>query len=205
MAWVAVDRAIKGAVSFGFLAPLEQWRSLRKTIHEDVCRNGFNSDIGSFVRSYDSTELDASLLLIAEVGFLPADDPRIKGTVEAVERNLFVDGFLLRYDTQRVSDGLPPGEGAFLACSFWLADAYVLLGRFYDAHRLFGRLLNLRNDVGLLAEQYDVRSKRQVGNFPQAFSHVALVNTAHNLSRRAKPVEQRSAGAEQNVAWSAPK
>jgi len=203
MAWVAVDRAIKGAESFGFQAPLDLWRSLRKTIHEDVCRNGFNSETGSFVRSYGSKELDASLLLLAEVGFLPADDPRIKGTVEAVERHLFVDGFLLRYDTERVNDGLPAGEGAFLACSFWLADAYVLMGRLQDAHQLFARLLSLRNDVGLLAEQYDVRAKRQVGNFPQAFSHVALVNTAHNLSRRAKPVEQRSAGAEQNVTLSA--
>jgi GH15 family glucan-1,4-alpha-glucosidase len=192
MAWVAVDRAIKGVESFGFAAPVEQWRSLRKQIHEDVCRNGFNPKIGSFVRSYGSEELDASLLLIAEVGFLPADDLRIKGTVEAVERNLFVDGFLLRYKTGYVTDGLPPGEGAFLACSFWLADAYVLMGRLQDAHQLFGRLLDLRNDVGLLAEQYDVRAKRQVGNFPQAFSHVALVNTAHNLSRRAKPVEQRA-------------
>jgi GH15 family glucan-1,4-alpha-glucosidase len=192
MAWVAVDRAIKGVESFGFEAPIDRWRSLRKRIHEDVCHNGFNPEIGSFVRSYGSRELDASLLLIAEVGFLPADDPRIKGTVEAVERRLFVDGFLLRYDTECVSDGLPSGEGAFLACSFWLADAYVLMGRLQDAHQLFARLLNLRNDVGLLAEQYDVRAKRQVGNFPQAFSHVALVNTAHNLSRRAKPVEQRA-------------
>jgi GH15 family glucan-1,4-alpha-glucosidase len=200
MAWVAVDRAIKGVESFGFQAPVEQWRSLRKEIHQDVCRNGFNSEIGSFVRSYGSRELDASLLLIGEVGFLPADDPRIRGTVAAVERNLFVDGFLLRYNTERVSDGLPPGEGAFLACSFWLADAYVLMGRLQDAHQLFARLLSLRNDVGLLAEQYDVRAKRQVGNFPQAFSHVALVNTAHNLSRRTKPVEQR---ADQKVTLSA--
>jgi len=200
MAWVAVDRAIKGVESFGFRAPVDQWRTLRNEIHQDVCRNGFNSDIGSFVRSYGSKELDASLLLIGEVGFLPADDPRIKGTVEAVERNLFVDGFLLRYNTEAVDDGLPPGEGAFLACSFWLADAYVLMGRLQDAHRLFGHLLDLRNDVGLLAEQYDVRAKRQVGNFPQAFSHVALVNTAHNLTRRAKPVEQRG---DQKVALSA--
>jgi GH15 family glucan-1,4-alpha-glucosidase len=200
MAWVAVDRAIKGVESFGFQAPVEQWRELRSEIHQDVCRNGFNREIGSFARSYGSKELDASLLLIAEVGFLPADDPRIKGTVEAVERNLFMDGFLLRYNTECVNDGLPAGEGAFLACSFWLADAYVLMGRLPDAHRLFGQLLGLRNDVGLLAEQYDVKAKRQVGNFPQAFSHVALVNTAHNLTRRAKPVEQR---ADQKVALSA--
>ncbi|HEX4269802.1 MAG TPA: glycoside hydrolase family 15 protein [Rhizomicrobium sp.] len=193
MAWVAVDRAIHGAEGFGFHAPVEEWRALRRRIHEDVCRNGFDARIGSFVRAYGTTHLDASLLLLAEVGFLPPDDPRIVGTVEAVERELLVDGFLLRYNTEVAHDGLPAGEGAFLACSFWLADAYVLMGRQQDARELFTRLLSLRNDVGLLAEQYDVRAKRQVGNFPQAFSHVALVNTAHNLTRRAKPVEQRSA------------
>jgi GH15 family glucan-1,4-alpha-glucosidase len=196
MAWVAVDRGIRAAENFGFRAPLDKWRTLRDRIHEDVCRNGYNRDIGSFVRSYGSRALDASLLLLPEVGFLPVDDPRIKGTIEAVERELLVDGFLLRYNTETASDGLPPGEGAFLACSFWLVDAYVLMGRFKDAHTLFMRLLSLRNDVGLLAEQYDLTSKRQVGNFPQAFSHVAMVNSAHNLTRRSKPVEQRAAGGE---------
>ena len=137
--------------------------------------------------------MDASLLLIPEVGFLPPDDPRIRATVERVEKELLVDGFLLRYDTRVTDDALPPGEGAFLACSFWLADAYVLLGRYQDARALFTRLLSLRNDVGLLSEEYDVKSGRLVGNFPQAFSHIALVNTAHNLPRRSKPVEQRSA------------
>ena len=192
MAWVAIDRAIHGAESFGFQAPVAAWRELRQKIHDDVCRNGFDSELGSFVRSYGSKHLDASLLLLPEVGFLPTNDPRIKGTIEAVERELLVDGFLLRYNTEEAEDGLPPGEGAFLACSFWLADAYVLMGRYQDARELFTRLLSLRNDVGLLAEQYDVQAKRLVGNFPQAFSHVALVNTAHNLTRRSKPVEQRS-------------
>jgi len=126
------------------------------------------------------------------MGFLPPGDPRIRGTVEAIERRLIVDGLVLRYDSSEADDGLPPGEGAFLACSFWLADAYVMLGRTDDARRLFERLLSLRNDVGLLAEEYDTGSKRQVGNFPQAFSHLALVNTAHNLTRTAKPAEQRS-------------
>jgi len=192
MAWVAIDRAIQGAEKFGFRAPLESWRALRRKIHDDVCRNGYDSRIGSFVRSYGSSQLDASLLLLGEVGFLPADDPRMHGTVEAVERELLVDGFLLRYKTDEAPDGLPAGEGAFLACSFWLADAYVLMGRMQDARDLFTRLLSLRNDVGLLAEQYDVRARRQVGNFPQAFSHVALINTAHNLTRGVKPVEQRA-------------
>jgi len=196
MAWVAVDRAIQGAEKFGFGAPVAAWRELRGKIHEDVCRNGYDPRIGSFVRAYGSSQLDASLLLLGEVGFLPADDPRMRGTVEAVERELLVDGFLLRYKTDEAPDGLPAGEGAFLACSFWLADAYVLMGRYGEARDLFTRLLSLRNDVGLLAEQYDVGAKRQVGNFPQAFSHVALINTAHNLTRRAKPVEQRSQTAE---------
>jgi GH15 family glucan-1,4-alpha-glucosidase len=148
--------------------------------------------MGSFVRSYGSKELDASLLLVPTTGFLPADDPRVRGTIEAVERRLFVNGFLHRYDTTTADDGLPAGEGAFLACSFWLADAYALIGRLDAARRLYERLLGLRNDVGLLAEEYDTRLKRQVGNFPQAFSHVALVNTAHNLSRATRPADQRA-------------
>jgi GH15 family glucan-1,4-alpha-glucosidase len=200
MAWVAIDRAIQGAEKFGFRAPLESWRHLRQAIHDDVCRNGYDARLGSFVRAYGSSQLDASLLLLGEVGFLPANDPRMRGTVEAVERELLVDGFLLRYRTDEAPDGLPAGEGAFLACSFWLADAYVLMGRTQDAKALFLRLLALRNDVGLLAEQYDVRARRQVGNFPQAFSHVALVNTAHNLTRGAKPVKQRASQTSGNEA-----
>jgi len=193
MAWVAFDRGIRAMEAFGLDGPSDHWRAVRRAIHEDVCTNGFDPQIGSFVQSYGSTELDASLLLLPTVGFLPPGDPRVCGTVEAVERRLFVDGLLLRYDTDTSDDGLPGGEGAFLACSFWLADAYVLLKRVDDARRLFERLLGLRNDVGLLAEEYDTRAQRLVGNFPQAFSHIALVNTAHNLARTTKPAEQRSA------------
>lgn len=192
MAWVAFDRAVKAADGFGLDGPVERWRRLRAEIHEDVCRRGFDAELGSFVQAYGARQLDASLLLLPAVGFLPPADPRVRGTVAAVERRLLVDGFVLRYDTAEVADGLPPGEGAFLACSFWLADAYVLLGRIDDARRLFERLLSLRNDVGLLAEEYDPRAGRLVGNFPQAFSHIALVNTAHNLTCLAKPAEQRS-------------
>jgi GH15 family glucan-1,4-alpha-glucosidase len=193
MAWVAVDRAIRTAEELQVRAPLKDWRVVRAAIHQDICAHGFNADLGSFVQAYGSKGLDASLLLLPSVGFLPPDDPRILGTLKAVERQLLVDGFLLRYDPQTTGDGLPGNEGAFLACSFWLADAYVLAGRMSDARELFQRLLALRNDVGLLAEQYDTRAGRLVGNFPQAFSHVALVNTAHNLARATKPAEQRSA------------
>ena len=163
--------------------------------HADPRRSlpvGFNSEIDAFVQSYGSKELDASVLLIPLVGFLPPNDPRVRSTVEAVERHLVADGLVLRYDPGASSDGLPGTEGAFLACSFWLADNLVLLGRHDDARRLFERLLALRNDVGLLSEEYDPRAKRLVGNFPQAFSHVTLVNTAYNLSRTHKPAEQRS-------------
>jgi GH15 family glucan-1,4-alpha-glucosidase len=192
MAWVAFDRAIKDAEKYNLPGPLERWRVLRAQIHEEVCRRGFDEELGSFVQSYDAKELDASLLLLAEVGFLPPQDPRIRGTVEAIERHLMVDGLVLRYATETTEDGLPPGEGAFLACSFWLVDAYILLGRYDDARKLFERLLALRNDVGLLAEEYDTHHRRQVGNFPQAFSHIALVNSAFNLTAAAKPAEQRA-------------
>ncbi|MCW5747287.1 MAG: glycoside hydrolase family 15 protein [Alphaproteobacteria bacterium] len=192
MAWVAFDRAIKGAEAFGLDGPLDQWRRIARTIHDEVCANGFDPQLGSFVRAYGSRQLDASLLLLPAVGFLPPSDPRIRGTVAAIERQLLVDGFVRRYDTTTADDGLPPGEGAFLACSFWLADAYVLMDRQDDARRLFERLLAVRNDVGLLAEEYDVARQRLVGNFPQAFSHIALVNTAYNLTRAEKPVEQRA-------------
>lgn len=192
MAWVAFDRAVRSAESFGLEGPVERWRQLRAVIHDEVCRRGFDDSIGSFVQSYGVKELDASLLLMPVVGFLPADDPRIRGTIAAIERRLVVDGFVLRYDTGTSQDGLPPGEGAFLACSFWLADAYVMVGRWHDARALFERLITLCNDVGLLSEEYDVAAQRLVGNFPQAFSHVALINTAFNLGRTAKPAEQQS-------------
>ncbi len=192
MAWVAFDRAIKSAEKFNLPGPLERWRQLRAQIHDEVCQRGYNAELGNFVQAYDGTELDASLLLLAGVGFLPPEDPRIRGTVEAIERHLTVDGFVLRYATESTDDGLPPGEGAFLACSFWLVDAYILLGRHEDARKLFDRLLGLCNDVGLLSEEYDPRSGRLVGNFPQAFSHVALVNSAFNLATGVKPAEQRA-------------
>jgi GH15 family glucan-1,4-alpha-glucosidase len=191
MAWVAFDRAIKSAQEFGMPGPVEHWQRVRAEIHEDVCRNGFDVELNCFVQAYGSKELDASLLLITAIGFLPATDPRVCATVEAVERDLLVDGLVHRYRTAASDDGLPPGEGAFLACSFWLADAYCLIGRVQEAEELFDRLLALRNDVGLLAEEYDPRLKRMLGNFPQAFSHISLVNTAYNLSREEKPSEQR--------------
>ncbi|MBU8541912.1 glycoside hydrolase family 15 protein [Falsiroseomonas tokyonensis] len=194
MAWVALDRAVRGVEEFGLEGPVERWRALRRTIHEDVCRRGFDPELNSFVQSYGSKTLDASLLLIPQVGFLPPGDPRVRGTVEAVGRRLVVDGLVLRYDTAEAGDGLPPGEGAFLACSFWYADALTLLGRRAEARALFERLLALRNDVGLLAEEYDPRAGRQLGNFPQAFSHLALANTARNLSAAAQPARQRAEG-----------
>jgi GH15 family glucan-1,4-alpha-glucosidase len=192
MAWVAFDRGIRDAETFNLDAPLDRWRAIRAAIHEEVCTRGYDSRIGSFVQSYGAKELDASLLLIPTVGFLPPDDQRVRGTIAAIERQLLVDGLVLRYNTAASNDGLPPGEGAFLACSFWLADAYVLVGRLDDARKLFERLLSLRNDVGLLAEEYDVAAARMLGNFPQAFSHVGVVNTAHNLVRSSKPAEQRA-------------
>ena len=192
MAWVAFDRAIKDAEAFGLEAPVDRWRKLRADIHAEVCEKAFNPRVGAFVQAYGSEHLDASALLIPVVGFLPPEDARVRCTVEAIERRLVRNGFVLRYDTAVTEDGLPPGEGAFLACSFWLADAYVLLGRDEDARRLFERLLLLRNDLGLLSEEYDPAAKRLLGNFPQAFSHIALVNTAHNLERAEKPCEQRS-------------
>jgi GH15 family glucan-1,4-alpha-glucosidase len=191
MAWVAVDRMIKAVERFGLEGPVERWRGVRAAIHEDVCRQGFNPDLNSFVQYYGGQELDASLLMMALVGFLPATDPRVRGTIEAIERHLVTDGFVARYLTNPEVDGLPSGEGAFLACSFWLTDNLELLGRHDDALKLFERLLNLRNDVGLLSEEYDPHAQRLVGNFPQAFSHIALVNTAYNLSHRDGPAADR--------------
>jgi GH15 family glucan-1,4-alpha-glucosidase len=192
MTWVAFDRGVKSIEQFGFVGPLDHWRRLRQRIHDDVCQNGFDAELGAFTQSYGVKQLDASLLMIALVGFLPPEDERVRGTVEAIERHLVVDGFVRRYDTQTAEDGLPVGEGAFLACSFWLVDNLVLLGRVDDARQLFERLLALRNDLGLLSEEYDPAAKRLVGNFPQAFSHIAMINSAYNLDRAAKPAEQRS-------------
>jgi GH15 family glucan-1,4-alpha-glucosidase len=191
MAWVAMDRAIRGAEEFGLPADLEQWHALRQRIHDSVCREGYSASKGSFVQSYGSEELDASLLLIPLVGFLPPSDPRIKGTLAAIQRELVVDGLVLRYRTHEGVDGLPPGEGVFLACSFWLADNLILQGRRHEARVLFERLLGLCNDVGLLAEEYDPREFRQLGNFPQAFSHLALINTALNLQNHG-PAHRRA-------------
>jgi GH15 family glucan-1,4-alpha-glucosidase len=192
MAWVAFDRTIKSAERFGLDGPVAHWKHVRDEIHADVCRLGFDPSLNSFVRSYGSKQLDASLLLLPAIGFLPAEHPRIRGTVEAVERGLVTDGLVRRYNTDAADDGLPAGEGAFLACSFWLVDAYLMLGRRDDAVRLFERLLSLRNDVGLLSEEYDAYGNRLIGNFPQAFSHLALVNSASNLANSVKPAEQRS-------------
>lgn len=193
MAWAAVDRTIKSAEQFGMDGPVERWKDLRRRIHDDACARGYNPVTGSFVQSYGAEEPDASLLLLAVVGFLPASDPRLIGTVAAIERRLMEGGLVKRYDTSSVEDGLPPGEGSFLACSFWLVDAYALQGRYTEATALFERLLALRNDLGLLSEEYDLTAGRLIGNFPQAFSHIALVNSAHNLSRNAEPARQRSA------------
>jgi GH15 family glucan-1,4-alpha-glucosidase len=192
MAWVALDRAIKGVEQFGFEGPIEHWKTLRKSIHEDVCRNAVDPSRGCFVQSYGSTELDASLLLIPMTGFLPPQDPRIAATVEAVQSELMIDGFVRRYRTHESFDGLPPGEGAFIACNFWLADNLAMLGRHDQAREIFERMLGLANDVGLLSEEYDPVERRLLGNFPQAFSHVALVNTAYNLVHASKPSQQRS-------------
>ena len=194
MAWAALDRGIKGVEEFGLEGPVNHWRELRDQVHDDVCQHGFHGELGSFVQAYGSKQLDASLLLLPTLGFLPVTDRRMTGTVEAIEERLVVDGLVLRYDTSETSDGLPAGEGAFLACSFWLVDVYVLMGRIEDARRLFERLLSLRNDVGLLAEEYDTGARRQVGNFPQAFSHIALLNSARNLGQAKGPAEQRSNG-----------
>ncbi len=200
MAWVAFDRAVRSAEKFELQAPVAEWRAVRDQIHEEVCRRGFDAALGSFVQSYGSTALDASLLLIPIVGFLPAADPRVVGTLAAIEKHLLRDGFVMRYATESGTDGLPPGEGAFLACSFWLVDNYVLQHRLTEARALFERLLALCNDVGLLAEEYDVAARRQVGNFPQAFSHLALLNSARNLSAARGPVHQRSSGTSQTAA-----
>jgi GH15 family glucan-1,4-alpha-glucosidase len=196
MAWVGFDRAIKDLQAGGLEGPVDRWRAIRQEIHDEVCTKGFNADRNAFVQFYGSDRVDASLLMVPLVGFLPAHDDRVAGTVAAIEQDLLHDGFVMRYahdeDCEDV-DGLPPGEGAFLPCTFWLADCYAAMGRHEDAHAVFDRLLAVRNDVGLLSEEYDPRSGRLLGNFPQAFSHVGLVNTAYNLSRTEGPAAHRSA------------
>jgi GH15 family glucan-1,4-alpha-glucosidase len=200
MAWVAFDRAVRSAEMFGLDGPLDRWRAIAAEIHADVCRRGFDRQLGTFVQSYGSKLLDASLLLLPAVGFLPPEDTRIRGTVHAIERRLIVNGLVRRYDSAETADGLPPGEGAFLACSFWLVDAYILQKRWGDAWGLFERLMAMRNDVGLLSEEYDPVAKRQLGNFPQAFTHVAMINSAFNLTHAEKPAQQRAQAKEQEPA-----
>ncbi|MGE0226126.1 MAG: glycoside hydrolase family 15 protein [Acetobacteraceae bacterium] len=191
MAWVALDRAIRQAEANGLHGPLDRWRGLRTIIHERICREGFSPAKNSFTQFFGSDSLDASLLLLPLVGFLPASDPRIRGTAEAIGRDLMVDGLIRRYHTHETEDGLPGDEGVFLACSFWYVDNLVLLGRHAEARAMFERLLGLCNDVGLLAEEYDPIARRQLGNFPQALSHLALINTALNLENHGGPAQQR--------------
>jgi len=192
MAWVAADRAVRAVERFGLEGPVERWRALRATIHDEVCRAGFDAGRGVFTQSFGGTALDAALLLMPLVGFLPARDPRVVATVNAISEELMSDGFVLRYRTEQADDGLPPGEGAFLPCTLWLADNLTLQGRLDEARELFERVLGVRNDVGLLTEEYDPVNRRQLGNFPQAFSHVALVNTALNLASTGGPAHRRA-------------
>jgi GH15 family glucan-1,4-alpha-glucosidase len=193
MAWVAFDRAADVVASQAYNDSGQRWREIADEIHAEVCDRGFDRDLNSFVQAYGSKRLDASLLLIPLVGFLPPNDPRIEGTVRAVEDKLLIDGeFVLRYESDNPGDGLPEGEGAFLACSFWLVDNYILQGRYAEARKLFERLLAHCNDVGLLAEEFDPVSGRMLGNFPQAYSHVGLINCALNLTRRTGPAEERA-------------
>jgi GH15 family glucan-1,4-alpha-glucosidase len=192
LTWVGFDRAIKSAEKFGFRAPLERWRGLRDTICREVCEKGFDRNLNSFVESYGSQLLDASILLLPAVGFLPGDDPRVRGTLAAIEKYMMRGGFVLRHDPREPADQSQPIEGAFLACTLWLADAYVLAGQIDKAQALFDRVVAVANDLGLLAEEYDSAAGRQTGNFPQALTHIALINTAHNLSDAKKPAMQRS-------------
>ena len=191
MAWVAFDRAIKTVEEFGLHGPVAEWRTLRQTIHDQVCARGWNDKVGAFTQSYGSDKLDASILLISLTGFLPPTDPRVRRTVEAVERVLMKDGFVQRYITDR-DDGLAGGEGAFIACSFWLVDNLVMIGRRDDARAMFERLISISTDLGLLSEEYDVDRRRLTGNFPQAFSHIAMINSAFNLEHENGPAKERS-------------
>jgi len=192
MAWVAFDRAVQSAEKFGGSRNLQRWRELRDQVHREVCEKGFDPQLNSFTQAYGSKRLDAALLLIPQVGFLPIQDPRVRGTIEAIEKNLMCEGLVQRYQTVGSKDGLPPGEGVFLACSFWMVSALNLLGRRKGARNLFERLLSLRNDVGLLAEEYDPQTGRQLGNFPHALSHIALVNSAFEFVRSRNPAKQRT-------------
>ncbi len=191
MAWVAFDRAIRTVEEFGLRGPVDEWRHLRQTIHDQVCAQGWNEKVGAFTQSYGSDKLDASILLISLTGFLPPDDPRLRRTVEAVERVLMKDGFIQRYIPDQ-DDGLTGGEGAFIACSFWFVDNLVMIGRRDDARAMFERLLSISTDLGLISEEYDVGRRRLIGNFPQAFSHIAMINSAFNLEREDAPAKERS-------------
>jgi GH15 family glucan-1,4-alpha-glucosidase len=194
LAWVAFDRAVQAVERWDLRGPLDRWRQLRAEIHDEVCREAFNVELGSFTQAYGSSELDASTLLIPLVGFLPADDPRVVGTINAIQRDLTRDGFVERYKVQEenVVDGLPGGEGVFLPCSFWLVDALLMQERDEEARALFEKLLAIRNDLGLISEEYDPVGKRLLGNYPQAFTHVGLVNSAYNLSHHTGPSHQRT-------------
>jgi GH15 family glucan-1,4-alpha-glucosidase len=199
MCWVALDRSIRDVEEHGFEAPIERWRAERAAVRAEIFARGFNTKLNSFTQVFDSDELDASLLLIPHVHFLDAHDPRMIGTVEAIQKGLVVNGLVRRYDTHESDDGLPPGEGVFLACSFWLVDNLAFQGRLDEATKLFRRLMDIANDLGLIAEEYSPELKRQLGNFPQAFTHVALVNTAfviadaHKGQRGARRVEEHAA------------
>ncbi len=192
MAWVAVDRIIKSAELFKLDEPIDKWRALRKEIHDDVCTRGFDKKLNSFVQYYGSNQLDASLLMLLQVGFLPPHDSRIIGTIEAIQKYLSRDGFIMRYIPRPELDSLPSGEGVFLPCTFWLVDNLLLQGRRKEAEDLFHRLLEIKNDLGLYSEEYDPERKCLAGNFPQAFTHVALVNSAWNLSKEKCPVQDRA-------------
>jgi GH15 family glucan-1,4-alpha-glucosidase len=188
MAWVGFDRAVRAVERFGLDGPVGRWRQLRDQVHAEVCERGFDAERNTFVQSYGSTALDAATLLIPQVGFLPADDQRVVGTLDAIRADLMADGFVRRYDNDDTADGFSSDEGTFVACTLWLADSLALAGREDEGRELFERVLDIRNDVGLLAEEYDTRRRRQLGNVPQAYSHVALVNTARALSRSGRAV-----------------
>ena len=194
MAWIAVDRAVKAVERYGLKGPAVHWRKVGAQMHEKICRSGYDAERNTFTQSFGSAEIDASLLMLPLVGFLPATDRRVKGTVQAIESQLLRYDLVLRYSPGGGADGLPPGEGVFLPCSFWLVDNYVLQGRRPHAMELFERLLSLRSDVGLLAEEYSPEERRLLGNYPQAFTHVALINTAMNLTKSEGPAHARSHG-----------